>query len=160
MNPIGTKPFKHCQLSLTEYSGFCNLVLNTCFWVHTSGKLVIEMFYTHWNVFWLHMNFSSRNLQVLWCCCRLLNHLSISETAITPGQLPAPDLWYTGENRCTLVHYWYGSEYSETIITLFDKKLYYAWKMKLAPSYFSDKTSWACLAPVEWNCCFPGQQKK
>ncbi|CAK9214259.1 unnamed protein product [Sphagnum troendelagicum] len=25
MNPICTKPFKHCQKSLTEYSGFCNL---------------------------------------------------------------------------------------------------------------------------------------
>jgi hypothetical protein len=34
-------------------------------------------------------------------------------------------------------------------LSLFDKKQYYAWKMKLAPCYFSDKTSWACLAPVE-----------
>lgn len=50
----------------------------------------------------LFLSFSSRYLQVLWCCCRLLNHLSISETAVTPGQLPAPDLWYTGEDRCTL----------------------------------------------------------
>lgn len=57
MNSICTKPFKHCQLSLTEYSGFCDLVLNTCFWVHTSCKLVIEVFYTHWNVFLLHVSF-------------------------------------------------------------------------------------------------------